>query len=51
MGFQPTPESMPPPNVNYQQNSTIGLPPNVHPLVSSLSEQHSVPPYSYQKSN
>ncbi|OJA10772.1 hypothetical protein AZE42_00312 [Rhizopogon vesiculosus] len=31
-GFQPTRESIPPPNVNYQQKTVPGLPPNAHPL-------------------
>jgi hypothetical protein len=31
--FKPTRESIPPPNVSYQQ-SVLGLAPNVHPLVS-----------------
>ncbi|KAG1755131.1 uncharacterized protein EDB91DRAFT_274649 [Suillus paluster] len=31
-GFQPTQESIPPPNVNYQQKPVLGLAPNVHPL-------------------
>ncbi|KAG1757416.1 hypothetical protein EDB19DRAFT_1900942 [Suillus lakei] len=30
--FQPTRESIPPPNVSYQQKSVLGLAPNVHPL-------------------
>ena len=38
LDFNPTPESIPPPDVNYRQRQPKHLPVHIHPLVSFSSK-------------